>query len=202
MSPEELVEIRKGVKFSQQHFSDRMGVGIRTYQKWESGERPIRPMVAQCIRNVEELVRTESKAKQAKAISEKSEVMRESLSAAILGLKELGAHTKSSDRLLDLLVQNRAPSKEEVGSLFLTLESPVQLSANTQAIVRVLFKLAIQNSENDDSALESFRLLLSENLDGDEYAQLISWAEKHYLMTSPDVVKSMFKAISKQMKAA
>lgn len=198
MTPDELVAIRKGIKFSQQNFSDRMGVGIRTYQKWELGESPIRPMVARSILNVEELVKIENKARQAKIVVEKAEALRESLTAAVEGLKTMGAHGKSCDRLLDLLAQNRAPSKEEVSSLFRTLESPVQLAANTVAVIQALV-LEAKKSRTDDEAIEYFRLMLAESIDLDTHGQLLDWAEKNYLMTSTDVVKSAFKAVSKKL---
>jgi transcriptional regulator with XRE-family HTH domain len=198
MTPDELVAIRKGIKFSQQNFSDRMGVGIRTYQKWELGESPIRPMVARSILNVVELVKIENKARQAKVVVEKAEALRESLMIAVEGLKTMGAHGKSSDRILELLAQNRVPSKEEVSSLFRTLESPVQLAANTFAVIQTLV-LEAKKSRSEEEATEYFRLILKESMDHDTHEQLIDWAEKNYLMTSTDVVKSVFKAVSKKL---
>lgn len=198
MTPDELVAIRKGIKFSQQNFCDRMGVGIRTYQKWELGESPIRPMVARSILNVEELVKIENKARQAKVVVEKAEVLRESLIAAVEGLKTMGAHGKASDRLLELLVQNKAPSKEEVSSLFRTLESPVQLAANTVAVIQALV-IESKKSRSDEDAIEYFRLMLTQSMDVDTHERFIDWAEKNYLMTSTDVVKSVFKAVSKKL---
>lgn len=198
MTPDELVAIRKGIKFSQQNFCDRMGVGIRTYQKWELGESPIRPMVARSILNVEELVKIENKARQAKVVVEKAEVLRESLIAVVEGLKTMGAHGKASDRLLELLVQNKAPSKEEVSSLFRTLESPVQLAANTVAVIQALV-IESKKSRSDEDAIEYFRLMLTQSMDVDTHERFIDWAEKNYLMTSTDVVKSVFKAVSKKL---
>ena len=53
MDGAELRRRREALGLTQTQLSERLGVGLRTIQEWESDLRPIRPMVDLALRELE-----------------------------------------------------------------------------------------------------------------------------------------------------
>lgn len=200
MDADELLSIRKEVGLSQDKFAERLGVGIRTYQKWEGHESPIRPMVAQSVRNLVELIKNEHRIRQAKSTLEKLEGMRSALLEAVNGVRALGAADRIAQRIVDTLEKNKAPSVEEVRHMLGTVKNPKDISAVASAILKILIVHTRDNPAiNDD--VSHFRYMIQEILSAEEAADFEKWAEENYVMTSPDVVASTYRAVIKQLGA-
>lgn len=196
MKPEELVSIRKGLGISQKEFARRLGAVERTYQKWELGESPIRPMVAQSILNLVDLIKNESKIKSAKNTSEKLELMRQGLIEAVAAIKSLGGAERAAQRIFDTLEKNKAPSRDEIINLAGTVKSPLLLSSLISEILKIFVLEANKNPYVKDD-VEYLNYVFENYLEEDIREQIILWIKENYVMTSPDVLASMHKSILK-----
>ncbi|MFK4132435.1 DUF1870 family protein [Pseudomonas luteola] len=198
MKGEELVAIRIGLKLEPQEFADILATGLRQYQKWESGEAPIRPVIARSILNAEKLIKLESKVRKIKVLELKNEAYQKAIDTCIKGLSALGADEKLVEDMHLLVAQNKAPSVENISRLFDSIDNPVEQKDLISGLLGSLLQEIKHNSRCDADDVSRFVSVL-EGMSESQVSTMRRWSSQNVVQTCPDALVSLQRAIRKDL---
>lgn len=195
MNGTDLKNLREKLGKTQAEFSTFIGTGLRQYQKWEADDAPIRPVMETAIRNAATLIGMQRTVAQAKNVQAKYDSLIQVVGNLVKGLEDMGASTDSCGRIKDLLAQNKVPTTEDVQRLLGSCQDPSALSAQMKGMVISSAQKFYQADGEDGFA--SFGDELKSSIPDDQWSAFLEWAESNFVMTSPDTLKSIFKAANK-----
>lgn len=196
MDSKTLIEIRVRLSLSQQQLADRIGTGLRQYQKWEAGDAPIRAIVAQAVANIESLSDYERLAKQSKKLQAKCELYRVALGECVTNLARMGASAEKTDAMELCLAQGAIPDHKELSSAFMEIENPSVMTGLLKAMCLSIFD-GLDGFPTDVDKMNAFIAAVTSMLSPFELEEFKNWSGRVYAQTSIDPIISAYKAISK-----
>ncbi|MDU8350356.1 DUF1870 family protein [Pseudomonas syringae pv. actinidiae] len=192
MNGDELKTLREKLDMTQAEFSSFIGTGLRQYQKWEAGDAPIRPVMATGIRNAAALIDVQRTVAQAKKIQDKNDTLKQVLSVFVEGLMKFGADEYSCGRLIEMISKNKVPTTEDAQRVLSSVYSPESVSSHLKAIVSGCARKAEKSS--GDFGVDLFSAQMVEFMGADGIESFKEWAFDNFVMTSSDVLQSVYKA--------